>query len=151
MQDIKRILVASRMTKFDRKALQFGISLAKQFNAELFVIHVVHDPFGLEGWNLPVPNLEADYLRELQKAKKSLDDMIAQERAGGLGIKELVREGEPVQEILRVVKEEKIDLLILLAHEEGKLEHFLFGHANDQIVHKLPCTILLVKKEVNFA
>jgi nucleotide-binding universal stress UspA family protein len=35
----------------------------------------------------------------------------------------------------------------MLAHEEGRLEHFLFGRSNEEILRALPCSILLVKKE----
>jgi universal stress protein A len=150
MDDIKKILVASRMTKFDRKAVHYGVSLAKMYDAELYLIHVLHDPFGIEGWNLPMPSLDADYRREIQKAKKGLDEMVARERAQGIGVKELVREGEPTDVILKTVREEHIDLLIMMAHEEGKLEHFLWGRSNDEIIRSMPCSVLLIKKEVKF-
>ena len=150
MEDIRRILVASRMTKFDRKAVHYGASLAKKYEAELYLIHVLHDPFGIEGWNLPVPSLSADYQREIQKAKKMLDEMIAQERAKGISVKELIKEGEPAEVILKTIKEERIDLLIMLAHEEGKLEHFLWGRTNQDIIRLMPCSVLLIKKEIKF-
>jgi len=150
MDDIKKTLVASRMTKFDRKAVHNGVSLAKMYGAELYLIHVLHDPFGIEGWNLPMPSLDADYRREIQKAKKGLDEMVARERAQGLGVKELVGEGEPTDVILKTVREERIDLLIMMAHEEGKLEHFLWGRSTDEIIRNMPCSVLLIKKEVKF-
>jgi len=59
----------------------------------------------------------------------------------------LTKKGEPAEEILKVVKEENIDLIIMLAHKEGHLEHFLFGRSNDEIFRKMPCSILLLKKE----
>ena len=62
-------------------------------------------------------------------------------------MKALVKEGKPATEILQFVKEEHIDLIILLAHAEGHLEHFLFGRSNDEIIRKMPCSILMVKKE----
>jgi universal stress protein A len=150
MGDVKKILVASRMTKYDRKALRTGIELAKLYGAELYVMHVLHDPFGVEGWNLPLPSLEEDYKRELEKAKKGLDDMVKQEKAAGFGIKELVKEGEPTETILKTIREEHIDLLIMLAHEEGKLEHFLWGRTNNEILRTMPCSILLIKKELKY-
>jgi nucleotide-binding universal stress UspA family protein len=138
------------MTKFDRKAVHYGVSLAKALGAELYLIHVLHDPFGTEGWNLPVPSLNEDYKREVRKAKEGLDRMVEQEKAGGLNVREIVKEGKPSDVILRTIEEEKIDLVILLAHEEGKLEHFLFGHTNDEIMSKIPCSVLFVKKEIRF-
>jgi nucleotide-binding universal stress UspA family protein len=149
MKDIKRILVVSRMTKYCREAVHYGVSLSEKYGAELYIIHVIHHPFGfdLSGWNLPIPSLEEEYKKIIQEAKKELDKMISLEKKKGLSVKELIKEGKPTEEILKVVKEEKIDLIIMLAHEEGHLEHFLFGRSNDEIFRKMPCSILLVKKE----
>lgn len=145
MEDISRILVVSRMTTFCRKAVHYGISLSKKYGASLYVVHVVHNPFGLEGWNLPP--LQLDYPILIKKSKEDIDAAIAAEMAKGMEIREIIRVGEPTEVILSIVKEEEIDLIIMLAHEEGRLEHFLFGRSNEEIIRKLPCSILLVKKE----
>jgi nucleotide-binding universal stress UspA family protein len=162
MQDLNRILVVSRSTKYCRKAVHYGISLARKYKAELFIIHVIHNPFSLEGWNLPVPSLEEEYERlvqtarddidkllmaELQTARDDIGRMIKAEQSQGLAIKEVIKEGDPVDEVLRMVRDEKIDLLVMLAHEEGRIEHFLFGRANEELVRRMPCHIMLVKKE----
>jgi nucleotide-binding universal stress UspA family protein len=112
---------------------------------------VFHDPFGIEGWNLPLPNLEKDYQNLLKKTRQELDQIIKEERQGGLDISIELKEGKPTAKILRTVKEEKIDLLVMLAHEEGHLEHFLFGRSNHELILKMPCSILLVKKEPRVA
>ena len=147
MEYIKRILVVSRMVKYDAKAVHSGVSLAKKYKAKLTVIHVIHDPFGIEGWNLPMPNLAKDYQQLLERTRKELDEIIEKERTGGIEIEVMLREGEPTREILKAVKERQIDLLIMLAHEEGHLEHFLFGRSNHELLLKMPCSILLIKKE----
>lgn len=147
MEDVKRIMVVSRDTQFDRKAVHYGFSLAKQYGAKLYVIHVIHDPFSLQGWNLPVPSLEKEYERLLHDTRKELAAMINSERKKGMKVKQLVKEGAPEKEIFETIKTEKIDLLIMLAHEEGHLEHFLFGRSNEEIIRKMPCSVLLVKKE----
>lgn len=147
MEDINRILVVSRSTKYCEKAVHYGISLARKFRAELIVIHVVHNPFSLEGWNLPVPSLEKEYEKLLQTARNDIHQMIKGEQAQGLTIKEIIRDGDPISEILKTIKDEKIDLVVMLAHEEGRIEHFLFGRANEALVRKMPCPIMLVKKE----
>ncbi len=147
MEDINRILVVSRETKYCREAVHYGISLARKYGAELSIIHVVHNPFGLEGWNLPTVALDKEYENIIKEAKEDLERIVKTEKAKGLPIKELIREGEPTAEILKAVKEEKADLLVMLAHEEGRLEHFLFGRSNEELIRRMPCSILLVKKE----
>ena len=147
MEDIARILVVSRMTKDCRKAVHYGVSLSQKYGAELYVIHVVHDPVMFSGWNLPIPTMREEYLKTVKEAKEDLSAVIRDEESKGLSIKEIIEEGEPTEKILAAVKENSIDLIIMLAHEEGRLEHFLFGRSNEEIFRKMPCSILLVKKE----
>lgn len=146
MKDVGRILVVSRMDENCRKAVQYGISMSQKKGAELYVIHVIHNPFQYEGWNLPIMSLEEEYEKILLKAKKELDAIINSEKTQGMVVKKIVREGEPTREVLKVVQEENIDLLIMLAHEEGRLEHFLFGLSNEELLRRMPCSILMVKK-----
>jgi len=144
MDDFKRILVVSRSTKNCKKALHYGISLAKQQNSKLYVLHVIHDPFSLEGWNLPVPSLKQEYENLVKKAREEIDRIIKSEQADGISITEWIRDGKPDEEVIAAVKEEKIDLIIMSAHEEGRFEHYLFGRTVEQLTRKMPCSILLV-------
>jgi nucleotide-binding universal stress UspA family protein len=147
MEDIKRILVVSRMTKDCRKAVHYGVSLSRKFGAELYVIHVVHDPILFSGWNLPIPSLQEEYRKTLREAKEDISAIVREEKGKGMSIQEIIEVGDPTEKILDAVKEKKIDLIVMLAHEEGRLEHFLFGRSNEEICRKMPCSIFLVKKE----
>lgn len=147
MEDLKRILVVCTMVSTCGKVVHYGAVLARRFRAELFVMHVIYDPFGIRGWNLPLPSLGEDYRRLVEKTGKDLHDVVAQERQPGMMIRELLREGKPVDEILKVIDEENIDLLVLPAHEETRLERFLSGRDNVNLIRKMPCSILLVKQE----
>ncbi len=150
MEEFKRILVVSRSTKRCREAVHVGISLARRYNAEIFILHAVYNPFGLKGWNLPVasrPALEEEYQHILQEAKADLDRVVQAEQAAGLDVKELIVEEKPTDAILRTVAQERIDLIVMSAHEQGRLEHFLLGCDNEEIIRKMPCSVLLVRKE----
>jgi nucleotide-binding universal stress UspA family protein len=147
MNEIRRIMVVARDIKYSRDAVHSGVSLARKYGAELVVLHVEHDPFGVDGWNLPFLSVEEEYKALLNEAKKNLTKILHAEAVGGLPVKELIREGDPIAVIRKAVEEEKIDLLLMPAHEESRLEHFLFGKINDALIRKLPCSILLVKQE----
>jgi len=150
MEDIKRILVLSRSTKYCGKAIKYGLSMAKKYGCEMYVLHIIHDPFGLEGWMLPTASREemsGEYERMQRHARADLDRMVEEGKADGIPVQVLIREGHPNKELFKVIEDEKIDLLILLAHEEWRLEHILFGRANDEIVRRMPCSVMLVKQE----
>jgi nucleotide-binding universal stress UspA family protein len=151
MEDINRILVVTRSTKYCQKAVHYAVSIARKYGAEIVILHAIHNPFGYEGWNLPLayrPDLEKEYKNMFETAKADLDRIIKAERASGLPIKELIVEGDPTKKIFETVEEEKIDLVVMLSYQQWRLEHWLFGRGIDEVVRKMPCSVLLVQKEI---
>ena len=120
MNEYKRILVVSRMIQSSRKAIHYGVSLAQKYKAKLYVIHSIYNPFSLKGWSVGTLSLGKEYQKILADTKKQLSALVELEKKKGMSIKELVREGEPTEEILKTIEEEQIDLLVMLAHEEGQ-------------------------------
>lgn len=149
MENSQRILVVNRMSEYSREAFKTGVVLARKFGSELQVLHLISHPALMLALNTPVPfpDETKNYASAQDEAKEDLDKIISKEIGAGLPIKIIIREGNVVDEIVQVVKEEKINLMVLLSHEEGRLEHMLFGHDNDVLIRRLPCSILLVKKE----
>lgn len=146
MEDIKRILVVSWITGCCQESIHYGVSLAEKYKAELAVVHIVNTLW-LEGWNLPTISLIEERKRDLERVKLELDKLIKIEKKKGMAIREFIKEGDPVAGILETIKDEKIDLLVLRAHEESRVERFLVGGSNDAIIRKMPCSIFLVKFE----
>ena len=150
MHELKSILVVSRMTKYCKDAVHYGISLSKKCGATLYVLHIMDNPFRCcKGWNLSAPalTLADDYEKLLHKTKKDLDSAINTEKLNGIKIIEMIRTGDPAEMIMQVAEEKSIDLIIMSAHEGSRLEQFLFGYSNDKIIRRMPCSVLLVKKE----
>jgi len=147
MDNPKRVLVVSTATRECKKAFEYGLSVAQKYGAELSVLHIVYNPFGLKGWVLNIPNLidlEAEYEKMIQQAKADLDAMI-QEAKSTIPVKEILKRGNPAEEVIATVTEEKADMIIMVAHEEGRIEHFIYSKYIDAIVRALPCSIFLVK------
>ena len=146
MKDVNRILVVSWVTQYCQTSIHYGVSLAEKYGAELSVIHIV-DTLWLRGWSLPMISLIEERKRELEREKQELNRIINTERKKGMTIREFVKEGDPVEEILKTIEDEKIDLVVLRAQEEGRIERFLVAGSNDAIIRKMPCSIFLVKAE----
>jgi len=146
MEEINRILVVSWMTQSCKKTIHYGVSLAEKYKAELSVIHIVNT-FGLRGGRVPMISLIEERKKDLQRVKQELDNIINSEKKKGMTIREFIKEGDPVEEILKTIEDEKIDLVILRAQKEGRTEHFLISGSNDAIIRKIPCSIYLVKDE----
>ena len=153
MAEIRKILAMCGITRCCQEVIDYSIAMARNNNAELFFIHIIHNPFGLEGWNLPMMSLDDDYFNLLNDLKDDLEKIVAEEKKNGLMVRGLIKEGRPTDVILKTIREEKIDLLIMHAHEEtrverleSRLENFLFGASKEEIIRKMPCSILLLKR-----
>lgn len=146
MDIVKRILVVSWLTRYCDKTIQMGVSLSRKYEAELSVIHVI-DTKLLQGWSVPMVSVEQEHKRDMKKRRAELHKIISAEKEKGLNIKEFVREGNPAEIILQLIKEENIDLLILRMHEQSPLERMLVGGGNDEIIRAKPCSIFLVKQQ----
>ena len=146
MEDIRRILAVSWMTQYCQRTIHYAVSLAAKYGAELSVIHVI-DTLWLQGWNLPTMSQEEARGKEMERIQAELDNIIGSETKEGVKIKKIIKEGDPIEEIMKVIEEEKIDLVIMRTHEEGRIERLLVGGSNDALIRKMPCSVLLVKKE----
>ncbi|WP_243373097.1 universal stress protein [Geotalea sp. SG265] len=152
MEDIKHILILIRMIESSGDILHEAINLAKRFGAALSVLRPI--PTAVDfGAAVNAPSLlfkgeeYKNYLSRREQYKEELDQAISRVTRGGFPIREYLTGEDPVKEAVRLVKGEKIDLIMLPAHEEGRLEHLLFGGENDALVRRLPCSVLLVKHE----
>lgn len=85
MNETRNILVVCRMTSHCGPVIQAAAAQARLLGAQLFVMHVVHDPFGVEGWNLPLPSLAEDYQRLMIRTRKELDERVAEVKHEGRG------------------------------------------------------------------
>lgn len=147
MKTPQKILVPTDFSKYADKALQEGLLMAKQFNAELDVVHVVHD----------IQQCAADYCLEdkfvreyresgiessKQKLKETLDKF---PEAKGIKISTNVRVGYPDEEILKEEKEKNIDLVVIATHGKSGILQHLMGSVADRVSHGAKSEVLLVR------
>lgn len=101
----------------------------------------------LQGRSEPMVSVEQEHKRDMEKRRAELHKIIGAEKEKGLNIKEFVKEGNPSDVILKLIKEINYDLLILRMHEQNPLERMLVGGGNDEIIRAKPCSIFLVKQQ----
>ena len=115
-----------------RKALQYAVSLAEDYDARVVLIHV------LEG-SPPGSQL----LQDRENALNALAHQVVRRK---IGVITVVRVGEPLREIINVAKAGLIDLLLISTHARSGLPDFCLGSAAEQIVRYAPCPVLVVRE-----
>ncbi len=54
-------------------------------------------------------------------------------------------QGKPSHEIMRVAREETVDMIVLGTHGKGVLDQAIFGSTTERVVRKAQCPVLTVR------
>ncbi|MBU0468186.1 MAG: universal stress protein [Candidatus Omnitrophica bacterium] len=117
------------------KALKYGCEFASRFDAELHVLHVVHNITEIE---MCTQKAESD-------EKKKLNELLIQPTNQKVVIFREIRKGRPFIEIIKYAQEQSIDLIIMGTHRQKSLPHFFIGSDVENTVRKAPCPVLVVR------
>jgi nucleotide-binding universal stress UspA family protein len=142
---LKRILVPIDFSDCSRKALQYAIPLAKQYEGTLTLLSVV-SPItpGLGDYaGLDLTTLEAD-LRSNEARR--LAELYRVEVREEVPADRLVRVGSPALEIIRVAKQLPADLIVISTHGNTGIKHVLLGSVAEHVVRRAPCPVLVVRE-----
>jgi universal stress protein A len=142
---LKKVLVPTDFSDSARQALRYGMSFAKEYGAELVLLHVVENlTVGYASDLFPVPM--AEVFQEISGyAKTELAKLGTEARARGLAVQEQVVQGKPSAEIIRFASEHEIDVIVLGTHGKGMLDQALFGSTTERVVRRAPCPVLTVR------
>jgi nucleotide-binding universal stress UspA family protein len=145
--DLKKILVPIDFSETSRKAMQYGLSFARQFTAELLLLHVVESaPLAAPAPPFPVIQDETTRATLHESAAKQLAGW-RNEIGTQVAVKASVREGvSPHAEIVKAATDGNIDLIILGTQGRTGLAHLLIGSTAERVVQHAPCPVLVVRE-----
>ena len=137
----KNILVAVDLSQDSAKILDKARNLAKQYDAELSMVHVI-EPIAV-GYAVEVTSVDIEGLHEevTRQAKQSLNEM-----GGNIDIPEHRLHtvlGQPAREIRELAKKIEADLIIMGGHGRHGWE-LLFGSTSSSVTHGAGCDLLIV-------
>jgi nucleotide-binding universal stress UspA family protein len=141
------ILAGVDFSEASRKALDQALSLAREREAHLLILHVI-DGEGLRE-TAPLAGVSEEVLKEkLQKERrKRVEEVVAEARGrnGDAPCQVLIAWGRPFQEILRRGREYAVNLIVLgTAGRSADLERALFGSTAEKVLRAAPCPVLCV-------
>jgi universal stress protein A len=140
----KRILVPVDFSEHSLKAFQKALAFARQFAAELILVHIVEQIVYPGDWMYP-PLAMSDFATEKRGEIAAKLDCLAE--GSGVASESIVRIGRAWQEITEVAKEWKADLIVIATHGYTGLRHVLLGSVAEKIVRHAPCPVLTVRAD----
>ena len=147
----KNILVPLDCSKHAEKSLEVAIEIAKKFNSNLFLTHVVsarkeYCRAGITGKIRVKCKLDEITAEDIPMLCNELLNM-SKERANGEGVSvyTLLKEGKIVEEILNIIKERRIDLVVMGSRGQSNIKKLFLGSVSSGVVKEAVCPVLLTR------
>lgn len=154
----ERILVPLDGSEHSLRALDVAIQVAKRFEGKLMLIHVysvdvrpviMFEPTTLTPSTMPVMT-PGEVSKTIEAARKIgvriLEDGEQKAKVENVPTETMLKEGHVVQEIVKIVKEDKFDLIVIGARGISKIRELLLGSVTDGVIHHASCPVLVIKQ-----
>lgn len=144
------ILVGLDFSEHSRRALEQALSLARERESTLLILHVIDGEGLKEAAHLA--DIPEQHLREKleHERRRRLEGIVAESRdgSGDAPCQILVAWGRPFQEILRRSAEYAVNLIVLgTAGRSADLEKALFGSTAEKVLRAASCPVLCVPSD----
>ena len=148
MTNIRKILVPVSFAPSNEKAMQMAADIATSFKAKLYILNVyktLPQLFYSVGGNLFLKSMEQERAEKIKKLDQFVKREVKKLRLA-LDVEEIeIEDRHPIDAIIEVAKDKKVDLIVLGHHEESKLEHLLFGRNIHKIVDGASCDVIVTR------
>lgn len=134
------ILVPLDGSKYSEKALLHACDMAKNYQSHLILVYVVEK-------SIPINLLDRKgYLEILRKfGNKILIKAKKTTTQQGVDSKIIMKEGNIANEIVKLAKNERCNLIIVGSKGLGATLRFFLGSVSNKLANNSPCSILIVK------
>jgi nucleotide-binding universal stress UspA family protein len=145
MLRIERILCPVDFSVFSARAYDYAQSLARHYQARLFLQHVVEINLPVYAYYVP-----ANYIVELQQqlrkdAMLQLQEFAQRPADYGAPPERILNEGAPANTILSFAGAQKADLIVMGSHGLQGVDRIALGSVTEKVLRKAYCSVLVVR------
>jgi nucleotide-binding universal stress UspA family protein len=138
-----KILVAIENSAADRAVLDHVERLARITGADLLLVHVA------DGW--AARHYEDLALREsdeIREDREYLEGLCAELASRGFAVRARLAMGSPADELVKVARQEQVDLIAMATHGHRFFNDLLRGSTADRVRHHVTIPVLMVRAGV---
>jgi len=124
-------------------AMEFAGKIAQETGGKIYLLHVVP-------WTVAAVPIDAsEVLAELKQSATARLRQLAKEKLDGRVANEIVVTvaTNPGNEVVRIAKELKVDVVIMATHGRKGLNHLVLGSVAERVVRESPCPVMTVRAQ----
>jgi universal stress protein A len=143
-----KILVPTDFSEYSDRALKQALNIAKQYKAEVFLLHAVSEDAYPTNLDSAPPEVVVRRIKDgtvvsaQETLQKQLDSFPQHE---GVNVVTNIRHGVPYEEILKEAEEKEIDLIVIASLGRSGIAKYLIGGVARNVLKGAKCPVLLTK------
>jgi nucleotide-binding universal stress UspA family protein len=138
----KKIICATDFSDLSNHAVSYGIELAREFKAKLYLCHVI-DLSSATMYGEATFAFEAQYVHMEEYAHERLRRLIGENQ---IDWEPLVSTGRAADEITLLAEEKSVDLAIAATRGRSGLKRLILGSVTEHLMRTLPCPLMIVPR-----
>ncbi len=142
---LKKILVGCDFSTDSDLAMQYALSLAQEFQTELYLVHVLEPSVYRDMMSTQGGKSESHRKGLREKLTRKLNDMVSEEAKQWCKPETVLLAGHPSDELTKYAVVHEMDLIVLGIRGHSVIESLLVGSTTDRVVRQAPCPVLSVR------
>ena len=139
--EVRSVLLATDFSQASENPLRQALAIARCYRAKFCLAHVVCSlPLTMAGPDAITASVEA----VLRDAAQLEDDLVKNGALTGLQHQFIVRQGEVWPELQAIIREEKVDLVVVGTHGRDGFGRLLLGSVAEQVFRQADCIVATV-------
>ncbi|HEY6972625.1 MAG TPA: universal stress protein [Candidatus Angelobacter sp.] len=144
---LRNILFATDFSDYSRHALPYVINLARKFNSNIYLCHVVTPSQLMIGAPEAAPFL---YEAQRKRSAEELTEAARLPELKGLKVKAILASGTLEDELIKAINENQIDLIVVGTHGRTGVRRLVLGSVAEKICRIATCPVLTVGPDTIF-
>jgi len=151
MKNVRKVLVALAFSDYAQSTFTFAADFAACAGAELIVVSVINERDVESVRTISAMGYEVDGEHYVDSIKAERERILQDITAGSDLSRDRIRTifvvGNPLDELLKLIIDENIDVVVMGPKGRTDLEHVLVGSVAEKIFRRSPATIISYRDE----